>query len=602
MGRTPRKPQRHDRPGARRPERTPTQRVERRDALTLRSWGDGLVGPAAEQLAKEVVVDCGWGRLIFAHTFEDSAQLAQTLIEEEPGTRDIAIYLRDPHVVVALAPQEVFLDPSHTYRLWLSDYRPPRTRPRGFVIRRLETKQDAEATNRVYAARGMVTTTPTTFPWKYRKSKMLTYHVAEDEHSGEVIGTVTGVDHVHAFDDPENGSSLWCLAVDPQAEHPGVGQALVMQLAEHYLARGRAFMDLSVMHDNVQAIALYEKLGFQRVPVFCLKHKNPINEELYVGSSAEVDLNPYAMIIVNEARRRGIAIEVLDREAALVSLSLGGRTVVCRESLSELTSAVAFTLCDDKALTRRILLKAGLQVPAEQAAGEPAENSAFLERHERLVVKPSHGEQGAGVSVDVRTPEELEAAVAQARTEDNRILLEEYVAGEDLRIIVIDYETVAAAVRRPPQVTGTGRHTIAQLIGKQSRRREAATGGESRIPLDPETSRCVRQAGYDLNDVLPTGETIPVRKTANLHMGGTIHDVTDQLHPALAEAAEAAARALLIPVVGLDMIVPAVDGPDYVIIEANERPGLANHEPQPTAERFIDLLFPQTAGAGPRSR
>ena len=31
---------------------------------------------------------------------------------------------------------------------------------------------------------------------------------------------------------------------------------------------------------------------------------------------------------------------------------------------------------------------------------------------------------------------------------------------------------------------------------------------------------------------------------------------------------------------------------DYVFIEANERPGLANHEPQPTAERFIDLLFP----------
>jgi hypothetical protein len=38
-----------------------------------------------------------------------------------------------------------------------------------------------------------------------------------------------------------------------------------------------------------------------------------------------------------------------------------------------------------------------------------------------------------------------------------------------------------------------------------------------------------------------------------------------------------------------------VEGPDYVIIEANERPGLANHEPQPTAERFVDLLFPQTA-------
>ena len=101
-------------------------------------------------------------------------------------------------------------------------------------------------------------------------------------------------------------------------------------------------------------------------------------------------------------------------------------------------------------------------------------------------------------------------------------------------------------------------------------------------------------AGYSLDAVLPEGETLVVRKTANLHTGGTIHDVTADLHPRLAAAAVAAARALDIPVVGLDLLVPAVDGPDYVIIEANERPGLANHEPQPTAERFIDLLFPQT--------
>jgi D-alanine-D-alanine ligase-like ATP-grasp enzyme len=67
------------------------------------------------------------------------------------------------------------------------------------------------------------------------------------------------------------------------------------------------------------------------------------------------------------------------------------------------------------------------------------------------------------------------------------------------------------------------------------------------------------------------------------------------LHPALLEAAETAARALRIPVVGLDFLVKAPDLPEYVVIEANERPGLANHEPQPTAQRLIDLLFPLTA-------
>jgi D-alanine-D-alanine ligase-like ATP-grasp enzyme len=112
--------------------------------------------------------------------------------------------------------------------------------------------------------------------------------------------------------------------------------------------------------------------------------------------------------------------------------------------------------------------------------------------------------------------------------------------------------------------------------------------------MDAETERCVREQGFGLADTLPEGRELVVRKTANLHTGGTIHDVTAQLHPVLREASVTAAQALDIPVTGLDLLVPAVDGPDYVLVEANERPGLANHEPQPTAEAFVDLLFPES--------
>ena len=101
-------------------------------------------------------------------------------------------------------------------------------------------------------------------------------------------------------------------------------------------------------------------------------------------------------------------------------------------------------------------------------------------------------------------------------------------------------------------------------------------------------------AGRSMDDVLPHGERLRVRRTANLHTGGTIDDVTDRLHPEIAQAAIRASRAIGIPVTGIDFLVPDVGGSDYVFIEANERPGLANHEPQPTAERFVDLLFPET--------
>ena len=47
---------------------------------------------------------------------------------------------------------------------------------------------------------------------------------------------------------------------------------------------------------------------------------------------------------------------------------------------------------------------------------------------------------------------------------------------------------------------------------------------------------------------------------------------------------------------GIDLLVPDVTGDEYVFVEANERPGLANHEPQPTAAAFVDFLFPGRPG------
>ena len=175
------------------------------------------------------------------------------------------------------------------------------------------------------------------------------------------------------------------------------------------------------------------------------------------------------------------------------------------------------------------------------------------------------------------------------------MLIEERCAGEDLRIVVINGKVIAAAVRRPPEIIGTGKHTVRSLIEAQSRRRAAATQGESRIPLDSVTEDTVREAGWEMDDVLPANERLVVRRTANLHTGGTIVDVTDDLNPLLAKVAVDAADAIGIPVTGIDLMVPSVDGEEYVFIEANERPGLANHEPRPTAQAFVDLLFPRTA-------
>jgi GNAT-family acetyltransferase (TIGR03103 family) len=544
----------------------------------------------------EAALDLGWGRLLFGQTFADPQRLVEALRGEAEGRRDICIYPRDPQVLLGLAPTELFLDPSLTFRLDLHRYRPRRELVENVFVRTVTCPDDVAEMERIVTLTGMVPGDPNTV-WHNHSTRTVRYLVAEDQRTGRVVGTATGVDHVRAFGDPEGGSSLWCLAVDPGEAPPGTGEALVRVLAERYLARGRNYLDLSVLHDNAPAIALYRKLGFRQVPALVVKRRTAVNAPLFVPGPAGLDrLNPYARILADEALRRGIRVEVTDAAHGEMRFTLGARSVLTRESLSELTTAVAMSRCDDKRVTRRIMAGAGVRVPvgAEVAGDDLGPAPALLERFGELVVKPARGEQGKGITVGVRDEAGLRSAVALARQHCPDVLVEELVEGEDLRVVVIDSEVVAAAVRRPATVVGDGVSDVTTLIQRTSRRRERATGGESRIPLDDTTAVVVADAGWTMDEVPPAGQRIRVRRTANLHTGGTIEDVTDRLHPAIAEAAVRAARAIGIPVTGLDFLVPDLDGPEHVFVEANERPGLANHEPQPTAARFVDLLFPET--------
>jgi GNAT-family acetyltransferase (TIGR03103 family) len=307
-------------------------------------------------------------------------------------------------------------------------------------------------------------------------------------------------------------------------------------------------------------------------------------------------MNIYARILMDEAKKRGIEVEEIDSRFNLFALKYNGLTVLCRESLTDKTSAYAMTVCANKWLTGSFLRKAGLKFPRQDIWENHDQALVFLsDCGGRVVVKPLNGEQGRGITVDVRTAAQLKTAVEKAGCFDSEILLEEFVEGKDLRLIVINYRFVAAIERVPANITGNNKCTVKELIESRNRELELDANGESKILVEAALDDLLSDQGLSLHSVPPLGKEVRVCRLANYHSGGTIKDVTDQVSPTLRAIAEKAARVLNIPVVGLDFLVPSVSGEDYYIIEANERPGLANHEPQPTAECFIDFLFPETA-------
>ena len=140
--------------------------------------------------AANAAVDCGWGRLLFGQTFSGPEALAEAMRAECPDRRDIAFYVDEPHVLLAMAPQELFLDPSHTFRLDLAtDLENGGREMRGFTVRRLDPRTDADAVNRIYAARRMVPVPPEFFERNGDDSPVI-YLAAEDERTGRRPGGV----------------------------------------------------------------------------------------------------------------------------------------------------------------------------------------------------------------------------------------------------------------------------------------------------------------------------------------------------------------------------------------------------------------------------
>ena len=89
----------------------------------------------------------------------------------------------------------------------------------------------------------------------------------------------------------------------------------------------------------------------------------PLGRHSSNAPSGYAELNRFSSIIADEALARGISVDILDPDIGEMTLQFDGRTVTTMESLSELTSAVAFKRCDDKLLTREVLAAAGLRVP-----------------------------------------------------------------------------------------------------------------------------------------------------------------------------------------------------------------------------------------------
>ncbi len=336
-----------------------------------------------------------------------------------------------------------------------------------------------------------------------------------------------------------------------------------------------------------------------------------------LGRQAERErLGVSTAAIAAAARRRGIPVRRIGARS-LLRLGYGcHRRLVCA-ALTSQTSAVGVDIAADKQLAKQLLAAAGIPVPAGRLARSADEAVAALaEIATPVVIKPLGGCQGVSLTVGVRTPAEAAAAYAKASTVGETVLVEEFLPGNDYRVLVIDGQVVAAAELRPASVTGDGEHTVAQLVelaNADPRRGDDHERELTKIRLDADTLGLLQALGLAEDSVPAPGRVVTLRRNANLSTGGTSRDVTDVMHPEVADMCRRAAAVSGLDVCGIDLRLGdisapliAQDGEDRParpggVLELNASPGLRMHQsptegrPRDVAAAVVDSLYPPGA-------
>ena len=190
------------------------------------------------------------------------------------------------------------------------------------------------------------------------------------------------------------------------------------------------------------------------------------------------------------------------------------------------------------------------------------------------------------------------------------VIVEKFITGYDYRVLVVNYKFVAAAKRTPAMVIGDGKSTIQELIDVVNSDPRRGYGHEkvlTAIKVDDSTINILEDHKLTLNSVLPKGEGLHLKATANLSTGGTSTDVTDIVHPNNIFMAERIAKIIGLDICGIDIMSPDISVQlkenNGAVLEVNAAPGFRMHIapteglPRNVAEPVMDMLYPPGSSA-----
>jgi glutamate--cysteine ligase len=313
--------------------------------------------------------------------------------------------------------------------------------------------------------------------------------------------------------------------------------------------------------------------------------KDSYNNRFKLNGYEELELS--TQILMKEAIKRGIKVDVLDNTENFISLKKNGQVEYVKQATkTSKDNYVTVLIMENKSVTKKVLLGNNIKVPEGIEANSIDEALNIINKYVNvpIVIKPKSTNFGIGISIfkDGADEESIKRAFELAFKHDNTVLIEEFIKGKEYRFLVIDDNVVGILHRVPANVMGDGLKSITELV--EVKNQDPLRGYHyvtplEKINLDENAKLFLKQQNKDFNYIPLKDEIVYLRENSNISTGGDSIDYTDDISEKFKIIAVNAAKAVNARICGVDMMLEdySDENSKYAIIELNFNPAIHIH-------------------------
>lgn len=377
--------------------------------------------------------------------------------------------------------------------------------------------------------------------------------------------------------DPAVPTPAFCMYGEPMPELPK--QLVKYSIKAEHSTSGR-------LRNNSAKVAKFYDVDFSKK--FYPKNSLPLQ----------------SWLIREAAYSRGLSVDIINTSVTLIRNKqkevcfING---ICGETRFSTPLATS-----NKQVTKELLSKAKISTPLGKLFKVTDKLNAwgYAKNNIPVVIKPLSGSGGKGVTTNITSWDEFNLAWSELDNNSTRnIIVEDYITGQDYRLICIGDKLSAVTQRIPAYVVGDGVNSINELIDiKNNARKKLPNFGSHLIKLTNKNIFDLKKKGIDTYSILKTGQYLEFDEVANIGSGGESIDMTDVVHPDWESIAVKIRKTLFNPIhVGIDLQVEDISkSPNeqkWAVLEVNSNPefGLQHFpfkgKPRDIAGCLLDYIF-----------